>query len=213
MTNCDDLQAYLLSCYQVTTPMMVDCILRYKQDNPNIFAWEIRDRLIARRFCDKHSAPSVSSINRILRGPTARPHCFYYPTTPFGYDFDLSMRYPPMLPLDLRTAPSKRVEHRFVATPTGFSATLPLNCDIHNLSEKAGTSGSERLNGSGFDDGNVCRDSSHPNTAISLDIPHSSDAKKTSYNPDGGDTENVGNREALENKSLTNHSILHILSS
>ncbi|KAI0231899.1 Paired box pox-neuro protein, partial [Lamellibrachia satsuma] len=59
---------------RVTTPLMVDCILRYKQDNPNIFAWEIRDRLIARRFCDQHSAPSVSSINRILRGPTVRPH-------------------------------------------------------------------------------------------------------------------------------------------
>ena len=118
-----------------------------------------------------------------------------------------------MLPLDLRTAPTKRVEHRFVATSTGFSATLPLNCDVHNLCEKPGTSGAERLNGSGFDGRNVCRDNSHPNTAISRDIPHSSDAKKTPYNPDGGDTQNADNMDAQENKSLTNHSILHILSS
>ena len=32
-----------------------------------MFAWEIRDRLIADNVCDKHSAPSVSSISRILR--------------------------------------------------------------------------------------------------------------------------------------------------
>ena len=32
-----------------------------------MFAWEIRDRLIEDKVCDKHSAPSVSSISRILR--------------------------------------------------------------------------------------------------------------------------------------------------
>ena len=32
-----------------------------------MFAWEIRDRLIEDNVCDKQSAPSVSSISRILR--------------------------------------------------------------------------------------------------------------------------------------------------
>ncbi|MEQ2302133.1 Paired box protein Pax-5 [Ameca splendens] len=32
-----------------------------------MFAWEIRDRLLAERVCDNDSVPSVSSINRIIR--------------------------------------------------------------------------------------------------------------------------------------------------
>ena len=32
-----------------------------------MFAWEIRERLIADKVCDSNSAPSVSSISRILR--------------------------------------------------------------------------------------------------------------------------------------------------
>lgn len=38
-----------------------------KQRDPGIFAWEIRDRLIADGICDKYNVPSVSSISRILR--------------------------------------------------------------------------------------------------------------------------------------------------
>lgn len=32
-----------------------------------MFAWEIREKLIAERVCDTDTAPSVSSINRIVR--------------------------------------------------------------------------------------------------------------------------------------------------
>nr|XP_015904752.2 paired box protein Pax-1-like [Parasteatoda tepidariorum] len=52
---------------QVATPHVVRKILRYKQENPSIFAWEIRDLLRNQRVCDDTSIPSVSSINRILR--------------------------------------------------------------------------------------------------------------------------------------------------
>ena len=38
-----------------------------KQKDPGIFAWEIRDRLLADGVCDKYNVPSVSSISRILR--------------------------------------------------------------------------------------------------------------------------------------------------
>ncbi len=47
--------------------MVVRKILSYKQSNPTIFAWEIRDQLLASAVCDEHTIPSVSSINRILR--------------------------------------------------------------------------------------------------------------------------------------------------
>ncbi|CAL1526636.1 unnamed protein product [Lymnaea stagnalis] len=56
---------------QVATPMVVRKILDLKQQNPSIFAWEIRDQLLAQRVCDDTTIPSVSSINRILRNATS----------------------------------------------------------------------------------------------------------------------------------------------
>ncbi|KAL5288839.1 Poxn family protein [Megaselia abdita] len=52
---------------QVATPTVVKKILRFKAENPGMFAWEIRDQLIKQRICDPNSLPSVSSVNRILR--------------------------------------------------------------------------------------------------------------------------------------------------
>lgn len=43
---------------------MVDKIAEYKRQNPTMFAWEIRDRLLAEGVCDSDMVPSVSSINR-----------------------------------------------------------------------------------------------------------------------------------------------------
>uniref|UniRef100_A0AAY4CQ13 Paired domain-containing protein n=1 Tax=Denticeps clupeoides TaxID=299321 RepID=A0AAY4CQ13_9TELE len=52
---------------RVTTPNVVKNIREYKKGDPGIFAWEIRDRLLADGVCDKYNVPSVSSISRILR--------------------------------------------------------------------------------------------------------------------------------------------------
>ncbi|XP_076468969.1 uncharacterized protein LOC143299570 [Babylonia areolata] len=52
---------------QVATPQVVRKILDLKQQSPSIFAWEIREQLLAQGVCDTSSIPSVSSINRILR--------------------------------------------------------------------------------------------------------------------------------------------------
>ncbi|KAM9355557.1 paired box protein Pax-1a [Pholidichthys leucotaenia] len=52
---------------RVTTPNVVKSIREYKQNDPGIFAWEIRDKLLADGVCDKYNVPSVSSISRILR--------------------------------------------------------------------------------------------------------------------------------------------------
>ena len=47
---------------------MENKIEEYKRDNPGIFSWEIRERLVREGLCDKETAPSVSSISRVLRG-------------------------------------------------------------------------------------------------------------------------------------------------
>ncbi len=52
---------------RVTTPNVVKHIKTYKEKDPGIFAWEIRDKLLADGVCDKYNVPSVSSISRILR--------------------------------------------------------------------------------------------------------------------------------------------------
>jgi len=49
---------------KVATPSVVDAITRYKVENPTMFAWEIRDRLLAENVCSNDNVPSVSSINR-----------------------------------------------------------------------------------------------------------------------------------------------------
>ncbi|XP_016111924.1 paired box protein Pax-2-like [Sinocyclocheilus grahami] len=49
---------------KVATPKVVDKIADYKRQNPTMFAWEIRDRLLADGICDNDTVPSVSSINR-----------------------------------------------------------------------------------------------------------------------------------------------------
>lgn len=80
----------VLPLQQVATPLVVRKILDLKQQSPSIFAWEIREQLLAQGVCDTASIPSVSSINRILRNATACPQ------PAFG-----SEGYPQTLGLDL----------------------------------------------------------------------------------------------------------------
>ncbi|XP_025075906.1 protein gooseberry-like [Pogonomyrmex barbatus] len=54
---------------RVATPEVEARIEDLRRQNPGIFSWEIRDKLIKDGVCDKASAPSVSSITRLLRGP------------------------------------------------------------------------------------------------------------------------------------------------
>lgn len=53
---------------RVATPEVEQRIEDYKRENPGIFSWEIRDRLVKEGICDRSSAPSVSAISRLLRG-------------------------------------------------------------------------------------------------------------------------------------------------
>uniref|UniRef100_UPI0037E959DC paired box protein Pax-6-like isoform X2 n=1 Tax=Semicossyphus pulcher TaxID=241346 RepID=UPI0037E959DC len=56
---------------RVATPEVVGKIAQYKRECPSIFAWEIRDRLLAEGVCTNDNIPSVSSINRVLRNLTS----------------------------------------------------------------------------------------------------------------------------------------------
>ncbi|KAL8613269.1 hypothetical protein ACOMHN_001593 [Nucella lapillus] len=56
---------------KVATPGVVAKIEELKGDNPTMFAWEIRDRLLSEGVCSQSNVPSVSSINRILRNRAA----------------------------------------------------------------------------------------------------------------------------------------------
>jgi hypothetical protein len=42
-------------------------VLRIKKDQPALFSWEIREKLVDQQLCTRTNAPSVSSINRLLR--------------------------------------------------------------------------------------------------------------------------------------------------
>ncbi|XP_062414691.1 paired box protein Pax-5-like [Pungitius pungitius] len=52
---------------KVATPRVVQKILHLKHTNPNMFAWEIRDKLLLEQVCNRDGVPSISSINRIIR--------------------------------------------------------------------------------------------------------------------------------------------------
>jgi hypothetical protein len=50
---------------KVATPTVVEAIADFKRQNPTMFAWEIKERLIAEGICNAEKVPSVSSINRL----------------------------------------------------------------------------------------------------------------------------------------------------
>ncbi|RWS27817.1 paired box protein Pax-2a-like protein [Leptotrombidium deliense] len=57
---------------RVSTPLVINKIRQYKEDNSALFAWEIREKLLFEGICPRDSLPSVSSINRILRKTLGR---------------------------------------------------------------------------------------------------------------------------------------------
>merc|ERR1711892_541583 len=85
---------------KVATPVVVDTISKYKKENPTMFAWEIRDRLLSEGVCSQENVPSVSSINRIVRNRAAEKakiHGYGSPNSP-------ELQTPPGLTHDGHTA-------------------------------------------------------------------------------------------------------------
>ena len=94
---------------RVTTPKVVEAIRLYKEKDPGIFAWEIRDKLLADGVCDKYNVPSVSSISRILRnkiqhlngkydGGKSDHRALYSPMYPYGVSCPAPMALPGAMP-------------------------------------------------------------------------------------------------------------------
>ncbi|XP_055509576.1 paired box protein Pax-4-like [Leucoraja erinacea] len=52
---------------RLSTPEVVARTAQLKWNNPSMFAWEIRGKLLSEGICTRDKIPSVSSINRILR--------------------------------------------------------------------------------------------------------------------------------------------------
>ncbi|XP_052329383.1 paired box protein Pax-7-like isoform X11 [Oncorhynchus keta] len=52
---------------RISTPDVEKRIEEYKRENPGMFSWEIRDKLLKDGVCDRSTVPSVSSISRVLR--------------------------------------------------------------------------------------------------------------------------------------------------
>ena len=49
------------------TPRIAQRIMEYRKEQPGLFSWEIRDRLVEESLCSKESLPSLSSISRLLK--------------------------------------------------------------------------------------------------------------------------------------------------
>ncbi|MEN2496391.1 MAG: Paired box protein Pax-6, partial [Marteilia pararefringens] len=52
---------------RVATNYVIREIWQLKSENPSLFAWEIKEKLLKNEICSETNVPSISSINRILR--------------------------------------------------------------------------------------------------------------------------------------------------
>ncbi|XP_070843573.1 paired box protein Pax-1 [Chaetodon trifascialis] len=112
---------------RVTTPAVVRSIRDYKQDDPGIFAWEIRDRLLSDGVCDKYNVPSVSSISRILRnkiGTLSQPFESNKPASP-------QLQYGHVYPYSSYTGAA--VTHTGTRTGSGPAGHVGLPRGWHNI--------------------------------------------------------------------------------
>ncbi|XP_043478047.1 paired box protein Pax-2-A [Leptopilina heterotoma] len=129
---------------QVATPSVVKKILRMKQEHPTMFAWEIREELARQGACDPQSLPSVSSVNRILRGgglQTEHP----------GIEGGSSTAYQPQMPSNIGGVrePLLRGDYQFfypgalgplhVTTTSGSSGTPTWNPNFYSSLYQATT--------------------------------------------------------------------------
>ncbi|KAK1170152.1 paired box protein Pax-1-like isoform X1, partial [Acipenser oxyrinchus oxyrinchus] len=127
---------------RVTTPNVVKNIRDYKQGDPGIFAWEIRDRLLADAVCDKYNVPSVSSISRILRnkiGNLSQPNQYEspkqqppQPTLPYNHIY----QYP--YPNPMSPTGTKMGNHPGVPVSAGHVSISRAWPSVHSVSNILG---------------------------------------------------------------------------
>lgn len=52
---------------RVITPRIEQKIEQYRREQPGIFSWELRDRLLRENVCSRDNLPSLSSISRLIK--------------------------------------------------------------------------------------------------------------------------------------------------
>jgi hypothetical protein len=56
----------------VTTPDVEKKIEEYKRENPGMFSWEIRDKLLKDAVCDRNTVPSGTRPIKVSRDATVQ---------------------------------------------------------------------------------------------------------------------------------------------
>ena len=108
--------------------------------------------------------------------------------------------------------PSKRVDYSFPTTSIGFGTALSHNYDIHNFLDTFGSPIPNAIGGFANQTTDNCVDVKHTHTVTREDVPRDSEARENTSFADEVVNVKVDNEEAVDNRSLTNHSIIRILS-
>ncbi|XP_017128706.1 paired box protein Pax-6 isoform X1 [Drosophila elegans] len=174
---------------KVATPTVVSKIEQYKRENPTIFAWEIRERLITEGVCTNATAPSVSSINRILRNRAAeRAAAEFARAASYGYAIH------PTHPHPYTSFPTWPAHHPLwgaVPLPSGAAggALLPGGSGSSygsdgNISSNPNSSNGNTTHSNNTNSGSACGDSSAGSGRLSLPALSPDSASRDSRSPD-----------------------------
>ena len=56
------------------TPEILKKIEKYTEEHPDVFSWEVRDRLLVDGICTKASLPSMDKISQLLKAKAGQRH-------------------------------------------------------------------------------------------------------------------------------------------
>ncbi|KAH8250994.1 hypothetical protein KR026_004096 [Drosophila bipectinata] len=174
---------------KVATPTVVSKIEQYKRENPTIFAWEIRERLITEGVCTNATAPSVSSINRILRNRAAeRAAAEFARAASYGYAMHPTHPHPytsfPTWPTHHPLWSAVPLPAGTGAPGTGVGGLQPGSSSGYgsegNVSSNPNSNGNNNTNS-----GSACGDSSAGSGRFSLPALSPDSGSRDSRSPDG----------------------------
>lgn len=182
---------------KVATPTVVSKIEQYKRENPTIFAWEIRERLITEGVCTNATAPSVSSINRILRNRAAeRAAAEFARAASYGYAIHPTHPHPytsfPTWPahhplwgaVPLATPPGGGPGGAGGALQPGGSASSYGSDGNMSSNPNSSNSNTTHSNGHNTNSGSGCGDSSAGSGRLSLPALSPDSGSRDSRSPD-----------------------------
>ncbi|KAM8702780.1 hypothetical protein ACLKA7_005140 [Drosophila subpalustris] len=176
---------------KVATPPVVDAIANYKRENPTMFAWEIRDRLLAEGICSQDNVPSVSSINRIVRNKAAEKAKHVHHHQQHQMPQGLSSGHNATESLDSSTgAPSEQ------QMPSNVNATATA----------AGSSNSSNHNNNSNNNSNNNNNSSNPSASVIAHTPSASVSVSGAGSGSGsrqemGNNNNTASQQGAEQRS------------